>query len=232
MLKFGQGNAKLKSKELTFSLPSGYTCPAALLCLSKADKTTGKITDGPHTQFRCFSASSEARYPGTRKMVWENFEQLRGKSKDEMIVLIQDSLAKKKFDKIRIHVGGDFFSEDYFLAWKNVAKLYSDKVFYAYSKRIDLLVRYGQRHDNFRVVASYGGKYDNLIDEHELISAKVVNSIAEADRLGLEIDHDDHCACECLDSFALLLHGVQPKGSTAAAAIKELKKTGWTGYGG
>ena len=57
MLKFSKANdqAKLKGIEkwlgykpkiYTISLPSGYTCPFAVDCLSKADRITGKITDG------------------------------------------------------------------------------------------------------------------------------------------------------------------------------------------
>ena len=56
LLKFSpmKNNTKLKKignwadhyVGYTFSLPSGYSCPGASECLSKADKDTGKITDG------------------------------------------------------------------------------------------------------------------------------------------------------------------------------------------
>ena len=76
------------------------------------------------------------------------------------------------------------------------------------------------------LTASRGGRLDHLIDEHNLRESKVVFSEAEADALGYDIDHtDEHAAIPALrlESFALLIHGVQPKGSDAAAAIKELK---------
>jgi len=54
-LKFGKANSKLKKLEdkklvklITFTLPSGHTCPGAKDCLSKADKVTGKLKDGKH----------------------------------------------------------------------------------------------------------------------------------------------------------------------------------------
>jgi hypothetical protein len=56
-----------------------------------------------------------------------------------------------------------------------------------------------------------------------------VFSEQEAISQGLEIDHDDSHAADpdFRDSdFALLIHGVQPKGSEASAAIKELKAKG------
>jgi len=57
----------------------------------------------------------------------------------------------------------------------------------------------------------------------------VVFSEAEAEKLGLEIDHDDsHAARPSLrdQDFALLIHGTQPKGTAAATALKELKGKG------
>ena len=77
------------------------------------------------------------------------------------------------------------------------------------------------------LTASRGGRLDHLIDQHNLRESKVVFSEAEADALGYEIDHtDEHAAIPAIrsESFALLLHGTQPKGSEAAEALKILKK--------
>ena len=53
LLKFNfGGNAKLSKEIVTFSLPSGYSCPGAKDCLAKADRETGKIIDGKHQKFR------------------------------------------------------------------------------------------------------------------------------------------------------------------------------------
>ena len=48
---------------------------------------------------------------------------------------------------------------------------------------------------------------------------------------GMVIDHDDTSAFMQDKSFALLLHGVQPKGSDASKALSVLKKQGIHGYG-
>ena len=71
-----------------------------------------------------------------------------------------------------------------------------------------------------------GGKWDNLIDEKNWKEARVVYSEEEAAELGLEIDHDDTHAAFGTKSFALLLHGTQPKGSAAAEALKIIKERG------
>ena len=72
--------------------------------------------------------------------------------------------------------------------------------------------------------ASRGSSVDYLIDEYNLKTAEVVFSPADAEKKNLEIDHDDSHALSGKDSFALLLHGTQPKGSLASKAISTMKQ--------
>lgn len=218
-LFFGQGNAKLNLSVSTFSLPAGYTCPGALNCLSKANRETGKITDGPKNEFRCFAASMECVFTNVRESRWGNFELLKKAfSLDKMANLIQDSLPYK-IGLVRCHVSGDFYNETYFLAWLNVAIENPDLIIYGYTKCLNYLVKYKKYiPSNFRFTASKGGKHDILIKKHKLKFAEVVYSVKEAEEKGLEIDHDDNHAIAGKSSFALLLHGIQPAGSQAAAS--------------
>lgn len=66
---------------------------------------------------------------------------------------------------IRIHDAGDFFSESYFDAWRRLADRHLTTLFYAYTKEVSLV---GPRLDrlppNFRIIFSYGGLEDHLID--------------------------------------------------------------------
>ena len=238
-LKFGEPNAKLKKlaqklklKLKTFSLPAGWTCPGAKDCLSKADRTTGKIQDGPDTEFRCFAASGEARSPSLRRAVWHNFELLKDslmsawrykKDKIQAVAdLICDSLPEK-FDILRVHVGGDYFSREYLQAWIEVAKRNPDKVFYSYSKSLAFMREFALP-ENLVLTASRGGKYDDLIDLHGWKEAVVVYSEEEAAAKGLEIDHDDEHAAFGNENFALLIHGTQPKGSLASLALSAINR--------
>jgi hypothetical protein len=223
LLKFQRGNAKLDKKIYTFSLPAGHSCPFALICKTKADPITGKITDGPNTQFRCFAASAEALYPAVRKARWHNFELLRNLSSSEAADLILNSLPAKA-GIVRIHVSGDFFNESYFRAWLQVAIAKPKVIFYAYTTSLSYWVNNILRvPDNFKLNASEGGKLDYKIKENSLKFAKVVYSPEEAQALGLLIDHTDEAAFKTEQSFALLIHGQQPKGSKASQSIKELK---------
>ena len=234
LLKFQVGNAKLVAiqddgtgeliviKIHTISLPSGYSCPAADECLSKAHKVTGKITDGVDIKYRCFSATDEARSSNARNARWHNFDLLRRESTATMVERIHHSLPKAA-QIVRIHVAGDFFNQKYFDAWRIVASYNPDILFYAYTKSLNYWAKRIDRIPaNLNLTASVGGKHDSLIAELNLKYAKVVYHPSEAEKLGLEIDHDDSHAMYGTKPFALLLHGVQPANSLAAAAKKKM----------
>ena len=239
LLKFGEPNSKLKKmlkklslKLKTFTLPAGHSCPAAKDCLSRADRVTGKIKDGPDTVFRCFAASAEATYPSLRKMVWHNFELLKEALKLDAQAGFENSphtadlicaSLPDKFDIMRVHVGGDYFSKKYLQAWIEVAKRNPEKIFYSYSKSLHFFKEFALP-ENLVLTASRGGKYDDMIELHGWKEALVVYSEQEAIDKGLEVDHDDTHAAFGKENFALLIHGTQPKGSAASQALQVLKR--------
>jgi hypothetical protein len=229
-LAFQRGNAKLVDV-YTLALPAGWSCPFALHCLARADRATGHLTDGPAVQFRCHEASIEAVRPNVRDSRWRNWELLRAaKTAPRMAQLLTDSLPRRA-RKVRFDVAGDFFSQAYFDAWLLVARAHPDRLFYGYTKSLPYwIARLGQIPGNMVLTASRGGRHDALIAHYGLRSSRVVFSEADAAGLGLPIDHDDSHAQQPGGDFALLLHGVQPKGSPAAAALKVLKANGWRGY--
>jgi hypothetical protein len=230
LAEYLQGNRKIYSLDLL----SGWSCPHAKDCLSKAivqDNGKRKIKDGRHTQFRCFSASQEVQYTNVYNSRKHNFDLLRNLHFEDMVELINGSLPKNA-GIVRIHVAGDFFSRQYLDAWYIVALRNPKILFYAYTKSLRFWVggvtEMPTLH-NFVLTASYGGRDDHMIDEFNLRSAKVVFSEAEAAELELEIDHDDsHAAKPSLrdQDFALLIHGTQPAGSEASTALKKLKGKG------
>jgi hypothetical protein len=168
--------------------------------------------------------------PSVRKSRWNNFDLLKGKTTQEIAALILESLPFEA-KLVRVHVSGDFFNDAYFQAWMSVALERPQTVFYAYTKSIKTWIENRALvPGNFKLTASFGGKDDQLISEHGLKRALVVFSVDQAEKLGLEIDHDDSHAYGSERSFALLLHGTQPKGSVAAKALSVLKAQGHTGY--
>jgi hypothetical protein len=234
-LRFSKtGNAKIAYP--SFSLPAGYTCPFAKACKATADPVTGKLTDCAEQQFRCFSASQEGLLPTVRKMRWHNYNLLKQKETVEQLAeLIERSFHKYFPDGVpvlRLHVGGDFYSNAYFAAWMQVAKKFPQTHFYAYTKSIPFWVRHKDEiPSNMMLNASMGGTHDELAKEHGFKTAEVVFSPETADAMGKKIDHDDALAAFGKENFALLLHGQQRKGSEASVAQQKLRKSGLRGYG-
>lgn len=237
MLHLSNGNSKLAKDTLIFNLPAGRTCPGALFCKSFAVvNSDGKrsIQDTPETQFRCFAASSEAQYTHVFENRAHNLQMVVDAIQNGIAAdLIHNSIQHNRTRKtklVRIHESGDFFSGAYLDAWIEVAHRNPDLKFYCYSKSLQLFLNF-KLPSNFYMTASYGGKFDYLIDEGFFTRyAKVVMNEDEANKLGLEVDHDDsHCFGD--KPFALLVHGNQPAGSTWRKAIAERKKNKqFTGY--
>ena len=147
-----------------------------------------------------------------------------------MADLIDESLPKA--DIYRVHVGGDYFNYDYLIAWCDVARRHPERIFYSYTKSLHLWTLFPKCTDGTRagippnliLTASRGGHFDSKIEENAFKWAEVVFSEQEAIDKGLEIDENDEHAAFGKESFALLLHGVHPKGSEASKALSEIKK--------
>jgi len=237
MLTFSHGNSKLSKDTLIFSLPAGKTCPGAMFCKSFAvvdNNGKRKIVDGPHTEFRCFAASSEVQYDAVFNNRANNLRLIVDALQNGTVPgysvgaadLIHDSIIQhrtKNTKLVRIHESGDFFSGAYLDAWITVAQRNPDLKFYCYSKSLQLFLNF-KLPTNFYLTASYGGKFDYLIDEGYFPRySKVVMNDDDAARLGLEVDHDDsHCFGN--KPFALLVHGTQIAGSEWGKAIRERRK--------
>lgn len=248
MLKFSPANAKTANlaklpklrkylpkgrKVYSLDLLSGWTCPGARDCLAKVFVENGRrwLEDGPQAQFRCFSASQEVAYPNVYNARKWNFELIRACHDYRRIAeLILESLPKNA-GIVRYHVAGDFFKSAYLKGAILAAEQRPDVLFYSYTKAINFLcniyaddLTQGIILPNFLITASLGGKYDDMIGD--IRTAKVVFSKAEARKLKLPIDHNDSHAATIGGNFALLLHGVQKKGTIASKAVVKLRGAG------
>ena len=227
-------------KIFSLDLLSGKFCPFAKLCKSQVEVVDGKrkIKDGKHTEFRCFSASQEVLFPHVFKNREHNSTLLRSCRSEKQITELIDSSLPTNAGVVRIHVGGDFFNRWYFKGWLNVAQKHPNTLFYTYTKSLPYWVENRKEVDrlpNFVLTASYGGSQDELIASENLRFAQVISESWVCEKIikrgashvpklgthydGLAIDHDDSHASlphKRGESFALLLHGPQPKGSDAS----------------
>ena len=246
MVSFSQANSKLEKlaqnpnvgrfltadfgrakKVYSFDLLAGFSCPSAKDCQAFAvlNKATGKrkIVDGKASKFRCYAASGEVQYDGAYNKHKANFEAIKASDN-----IYQDLGRALPLDAgvVRIHSSGDFFKLEYLQAWIKIAKRFPEVMFYGYTKSIEWLIKEMPNFPpNLKITASRGGVQDNWIDAHDLPEAVVVYSEAEAAELDLPIDSDDSYAAnpDYRGSFALVIHGTQPKGSEAGKAWQAIK---------
>ena len=247
-LKYSPANTKLRKlatsasmspwltdgrKVYSIDLLSGWSCPFADQCLSKVHLTGmgGRyLRDGTLTLFRCFSASQEAVFTSTYALRKQNFSILRhAKTTSAKVAHLEEALPRK-IGVLRIHVSGDFFNQSYFNAILALARNHSNTLFYAYTKslRYWLTARPQLRTlQNFVLTASEGGRDDDLIRRHRLRYSRVVYSTYAARKARLPLDFDDSHAADPrrkTQSFSLLIHGTQPRGSRAQAAVTRITR--------
>lgn len=218
-VKFSNGNQKLhelaeylnipKTHVQGFDLPAGHTCPFANECLSKADRVTGKITDGKHMKFRCYATQAESAYPNCRNARWHNFDTIQACSNSDEIAEIISNSIYKYTEIVRIHSSGDFFSKVYFDAWVKVAEMNPHITFFGYTKAIQYVT--ADKPDNFKLVYSYGGKLDHKVSA-QIPTCYVVPENYEGE---LPLPCEDTGAGDYFEilngvSFALKIHGTQP----------------------
>lgn len=175
-----------------FNLPAGITCPFAKECRVIVGESCGRFLND-FTSFRCYAANAE-RFPSARASRWTNYRAvLNGRMPD-----------LSGCTHVRIHMSGDFFSQQYFDSWLSVVSSHGKTKFWAFTKSLPFWVaRLLYIPKNLNLTASFGGQYDWMIGEYELKSAKVFKSKSEVPP-HIPIDTDDHFAANGSSSFALL----------------------------
>lgn len=192
--KFTRNTKYYNGTVYEWNLPTGWTCPYALGCLVKVDRDTGKFTNKSN-QYKCYAASAE-RFPSARNARWQNFEYVKHGGVPEL---------PKQADAVRIHASGDFYNQTYFDMWLQVARENPNIEFWAYTKSVQYWVnRLHTIPNNLELTASYGGKQDNLILEHDLKHVKVYRNATHVP-IGVPIDINDDCARnKNIKQFALI----------------------------
>lgn len=218
-------------KVYSFDLLAGHSCPFASRCLAKVEVIDGKfkVVDGPNQDHRCYAAMLEVR-PNVYNLHSANYKALTSLDTVDAIASVIQAALPKDAGIIRIHSSGDFFNYTYFVAWLKVISHNPSVLFYAYTKCLPFWVRNIetiQRLPNLVLTASDGGTHDSMIIQHNLRQAIVAFSELEALESGLEFDDDDSHAADPSkrqQSFLLLLHGSQPKGTEAGEALKAINR--------
>lgn len=192
-MKFVKNKTYYRGDVYEWNLPTGTTCPFALECKVSVDRLSGKFSQHKG-QYKCYAASPE-RFPAVREHRWKNFEYVRSGNKP---------ILPKDCNAIRVHASGDFFNQQYFDMWVEIAIENPDVEIWAYTKSLKYWVkRIDDIPSNFILTASYGGSNDSLIEMHNLKNVKVYEdrSLVPEER---PIDNNDDYARIPAINFALL----------------------------
>lgn len=219
---------------MIFSLPAGHSCPGAKDCFTRVSRNGGSAWTTPDLRFACYASSQERYRANVRNLRWKNLDLLAPLSATEIMRHLVTAFFQQRrsyTERVRFFESGDAFKRDLATGIVHFAWTVQPLIVYLYSKALPFWI--GQDlPPNLRITASCGGRYDDLIADHFPRSARVVQTEAEARSLGLHLDFDDHYAYQdepC--NFAHLVHGWQPKGTGAQAAINQRRKVGaFTGY--
>lgn len=105
---------------------------------------------------------------------------------------MNEELKAKRYQggkSVRIHDSGDFFSEEYFLLWVDIAKENPHVFFYAYTKEVAMVKRH-QLPENLVIIFSMGGTQDHLIDKENDRHADVFPSLEALEAAGYSNQED------------------------------------------
>jgi len=121
-------NGKQASIANTFGLPAGkaYSCPGATSVCETV----------------CYAGKLEKIFPGVKTNLLHNWSLLKDSDLETMYSLLSEMIAEFKTDCVRreapmlfrIHWDGDFFSDDYALAWRMVIEEQPDIRFWVYTR--------------------------------------------------------------------------------------------------
>jgi hypothetical protein len=124
---------------------------------------------------------------------------------DDMVDTLS-AKSKRKYNVVRVHDSGDFLSQNNLEDWYKIASRLPNLTFYAYTKRLDLDL-WTNKPDNFKMVQSFGGKLDNMVDMSKPHS-RIFSSEEARDAAGyVDGNIDDSPAIEGILKIGLVYHG-------------------------
>ena len=112
--------------------------------------------------------------------IWSNvkpaFEKRYELTKtDDFVDKMNEEIAKKKPDYVRVHDSGDYYSRAYLDKWLDVAKQNPHVRFYSYTNSVEML-KNAALPANYDIIFSDSGKQKHLIDERNDRHTKIFHS--------------------------------------------------------
>lgn len=161
-----------------------WTLPALAAKLSTGKNMLVCPSAGVCAQL-CYARSGTYNFSNVKKAHTRNLELIVDDAEGWKNQLTNELKAKRYQGgkSVRIHDSGDFFTEQYFLLWLDIAKENLHVFFYAYTKEVAMVKKH-QLPDNFVIIFSMGGTQDHLVDKEKDRHADVFPSIEALEEAG------------------------------------------------
>lgn len=164
----------------------------------------------------CYARSGTYRWSHVAKAHEEKLQLTQDDSFIQLMIKEIDSwLSKRHVDTllVRIHDAGDFYSLEYWNRWRNIMIHFREnkKVqFYAYTKQVAMF-KTVEVPSNFRLIFSFGGKQDQLIDVDKDFHSRVFESIEALEAAGYVDGTEDDmvAAVGASGKVGLVYHGAK-----------------------
>ena len=184
-------NTKLaRSGIFSFGIPAGKYCPGKGTC-----------------KLGCYAMQGFFVMPSVKLGQKRRAELAKS---DAFVPVMNAEIKRRKVRVLRIHDSGDFFSVSYLNKWLQIIQDNPETEFYAYTKMIPLFLG-KPLPKNFRVIFSFGGIWDSMIDTTKHAHSRVFGSIEElkANHYA-DASHDDTVALNTR-LVGLVYHGAKSK---------------------
>ena len=115
----------------------------------------------------CYAKNGTYLFPVVQDKHLANLEYTLNNLLEWKVDMMEEILLKKdKIKWVRVHDGGDFYSEEYLNAWLKICKVFPNVIFYCYTKQVSLFKKVFKDNcpPNFKYLFSLGGREDGLID--------------------------------------------------------------------
>jgi len=161
-----------------------WTLPALAAKLSTGKNMLVCPSAGVCAQL-CYARSGTYNFSNVKKAHVRNLELIVNDPEGWKAELTNELKAKRYQGgkSVRIHDSGDFFTEQYFLLWLDIAKENPHVFFYAYTKEVAMVKKH-ELPDNFVIIFSMGGTQDHLVDKEKDRHADVFPSIEALEEAG------------------------------------------------
>ena len=250
MIKITQGNTKHKKlldkhgiRLISFNLPAIETCPAAGFCKSLCFARAGQYVINQNlikNNFDNFVYTTDLTRSKVLNIIdkwtvnggtaWFKVAELidvenrkLNIKESNFVKVFLKSIKNLNYSVIRLHDSGDIYGQSYLNKLKIIAEKLPDKLIYAYTK--SLLLDFSNLPSNLKVIQSYGGKHDYLINDSKP-HAKIFSSFDKLHKAGyIDANTTDYEAIKGTVKLGLVYHGTKKLTEKQINVLnKEVKK--------